>query len=226
MKKIGAIVAGVLVAVAAFVLYELGVITPDPRSDGGGSASGPMSAPSGEPSAEQALNKLDELRVEEESQASGYDRSAFPHWTSNVQDGCNTREAVLVRSGEGVEVGEDCDITSGTWHSAYDGETFTDPGDLDIDHMVPLKEGWRSGAHEWTTDKREQFANDMESDQLWAVSASSNRSKSDGDPSDWLPPLESMHCEYAVSWIEVKHVWDLSVDPDEEAALREVLASC
>ena len=71
-----------------------------------------------------------------------------------------------------------------------------------------------------------EFANDLESSQLWAVSASSNRSKGDADPANWLPPLESSHCDYVVSWIEVKHVWDLSVDPAEETALREVLESC
>jgi len=43
---------------------------------------------------------------------------------------------------------------------------------------VPLAEAWRSGASSWTTEKREDFANDLDGPQLIAVSSSSNRSNS------------------------------------------------
>lgn len=230
-SKIGGLVSAVVgvLAVAAFVLYQLGVIELDPErtaeprdgasaepGDGGGASS----------SVEQARQQMEELRVEEENDPPGYDRALFPHWDSGVQDNCTTRQVVLLREGEDVEVDDDCQPTAGSWYSPYDGETFSEAEDLDIDHMVALKEGWRSGAHAWTTEERGRFANDLDSSQLWAVSASTNRSKGDADPADWLPPLESSHCAYVVSWIEVKHVWDLTVDPDEEAALREVLSGC
>ncbi|CAL9580828.1 hypothetical protein SUDANB121_05055 [Nocardiopsis dassonvillei] len=224
-SKSGGIISAIVgaIIVAAFVLYQLGIIDLGTDGDAGGPQDGGTSAP--DTSVEQARTMLDELRVEAEEDPPGYDRALFPHWSR--QDGCDTRQTVLSRAGENVEMNEDCRAVSGSWYSAYDGETFTDPQDLDIDHMVPLKEGWRSGAHAWTTEERERFANDLESSpQLWAVSASSNRSKGDADPSDWMPPLESLHCEYAAAWIEVKHVWDLSVDPDEEAALRGVLDGC
>ncbi len=58
----------------------------------------------------------------------------------------------------------------------------TDDSAIDIDHIVPLSEAWKSGASGWTTAKREQFANDLSIAQLIAVSASSNRSKGDSDP--------------------------------------------
>lgn len=143
-----------------------------------------------------------------------------------MEGNCTTRQVVLLRDGEDVETDDNCQPVSGSWYSAFDGETFTDAQDIDIDHMVALKEGWRSGAHAWSTEERQRFANDLDSSQLWAVSASSNRSKGDADPANWLPPLESAHCDYVVSWIEVKHVWNLSADPEEEAALREVLDGC
>lgn len=225
-SKLGGIVSAVVgaIVVAAFVLYQAGIIDLG-LEDGAAGPDGGAPSPGGGASVEQARTMLDELRVEAEDDPPGYDRAVFPHWSS--QDGCDTRQTVLERSGENVEMNEDCRAVSGSWYSAYDGETFTDQQDLDIDHMVPLKEGWRSGAHAWTTEKREEFANDLESSpQLWAVSASTNRSKGDSDPADWMPPLESAHCEYAAAWIEVKHVWDLSVDPDEEAALRGVLDGC
>ncbi|MFE6309108.1 HNH endonuclease family protein [Nocardiopsis sp. NPDC057823] len=226
-SKLGGIISAVVgaIVVAAFVLYQLGIIDLGLEEDTGAPQDGAPSSPSGEVSVEQARTMLDELTVEAENDPPGYDRAMFPHWSS--QDGCDTRQTVLERSGENVEMNEDCRAVSGSWYSAYDGETFTDPQDLDIDHMVPLKEGWRSGAHAWTTEERERFANDLESSpQLWAVSATTNRSKGDADPADWMPPLESVHCEYAAAWIEVKHVWDLSVDTDEEAALRGVLDGC
>lgn len=51
-------------------------------------------------------------------------------------------EYVLKRDGEDVQVNNACESTSGTWKSPYDGATWTDAGDLDIDHMVPLKNAW------------------------------------------------------------------------------------
>lgn len=225
-SKLGGVataVIGVLV-VTLFVLHRVGVVDldllgEDTTSPSSGEASTELSG-------DRAQEQLSELRVEEEDDQPGYDRALFPHWNDNVEDNCTTRQVVLLRDGEDVEVGDDCQPDSGSWHSPYEGETFTDPQDIDIDHMVALKESWRSGAHAWTTEERQDFANDLETSQLWAVSASTNRAKGDADPADWLPPLESVHCDYVVSWIEVKHTWDLTVDPEEEEALREVLFNC
>ena len=216
-------VVGVLV-IAAFVLQQMGVID----LDTGGPSTEPQGSPGGASSSdiEQARQQMEELRVEDEEDPPGYDRALFPHWDSGVEDNCTTRQVVLLRDGEDVQTNDNCQPVSGSWYSPYDGETYTDAQDIDIDHMVALKEGWRSGAHAWSTEDRQKFANDLDSSQLWAVSASTNRSKGDADPGDWLPPLESSHCDYVVSWIEVKHVWDLTVDPAEETALREVLAGC
>ena len=151
---------------------------------------------------------------------------SLPHWDSGVEGTCTTRQVVLKHQGEDVQTGDDCQPISGTWTSTYDNETFTDPGEVDIDHLVALGEAWRSGAHAWTTQERQQFANDLDSPQLWAVSASSNRSKGDADPADWMPPNQDVHCEYVTAWIEVKHTWDLTVDPDEEQALHQTLQKC
>ncbi|MEU3019328.1 MULTISPECIES: HNH endonuclease family protein [unclassified Nocardiopsis] len=228
-SRLTAVVSTVIgvVVLAAFVLQQLGVIDlefgdpADPQgSPGGGSSS------AGSSDVDQARERLEEIRIEEEDDPPGYDRALFPHWDSGVQDNCSTRQVVLLRDGEDVQTNDNCQPVSGSWYSPYDGETFTEAQDIDIDHMVALKEGWRSGAHSWSTEERQKFANDLDSSQLWAVSASTNRAKGDADPANWLPPLESSHCDYVVSWIEVKHKWDLTADPDEEAALREVLAGC
>ncbi|MEV0976570.1 hypothetical protein [Streptomyces sp. NPDC049915] len=57
--------------------------------------------------------------------------------------------------------------------------------------MVPLAEAWDSGAWHWSPEEREAYANDLGDDRaLIAVSATSNRSKADQDPTTWLSPAE------------------------------------
>lgn len=51
-------------------------------------------------------------------------------------------EFVLERDGTNVVVNNACVAQSGSWRSKYDGETTTNASDLDIDHMVPLKNAW------------------------------------------------------------------------------------
>lgn len=170
---------------------------------------------------------LDGLRIEPET-PDGYDRALFKHWIDDDRNGCDTRREVLIaESTTPVVVGTGCSITGGTWFSAYDGATTTNASSFDIDHMVPLKEAWDSGAHSWDAATRQSFANDLSLDvSLIAVSASSNRSKSDRDPADWLPPSTGYHCTYVNSWIAVKKAWNLTVDQREHDALVEVLADC
>lgn len=169
--------------------------------------------------------ELDALTVGTWAPMTGYSRDRFEHWASQGH-GCNTRDVVLQRDGTGVTVGDDCDITAGTWVSSYDGTTFTDPSDLDIDHVVPLANAWRTGAAGWDDSQRSAFANDLTRPQLVAVSASSNRSKGDQDPSQWRPPSQDNWCTYAQSWITVKAYWHLSVTADEKIALAEMLGTC
>jgi Protein of unknown function (DUF1524) len=59
---------------------------------------------------------------------------------------------------------------------------------VDIDHIVPPANAWRSGAKRWSRKRRRSSANDLTDSQLIAVSASSNRSKGDQGPEAWEPP--------------------------------------
>lgn len=187
---------------------------------------GPAQAePPAPPSASEAKTMLDGLSEKAEGSMDGYDREKFPHW-ADQGDGCDTREAVLKRDGEGVETGSDCYPSSGTWTSPYDDGKWTDPSDVDIDHMVPLAEAWTSGASDWTQDKRGELANDLKISQLLAVTDNVNQSKSDRDPAEWLPPKESFHCDYARMWIWVKDTYGLTADSAEKGALTEALGTC
>jgi len=158
----------------------------------------------------------------------GYDRDLFRHWSDADGDGCDTRREVLIaESVTPVTVGGSCSLNGGEWVSAFDGVRTTDPSTFDVDHFVPLKEAWDSGADAWDETRREGFANDIEyAGSLIAVSASSNRSKGASDPAEWLPPNGGYHCQYVITWVEVKLLWDLSADTVEIAALKNYGAGC
>jgi hypothetical protein len=159
-------------------------------------------------------------------QIGGYSRNLFKHWIDVDKDGCNTRYEVLIA--EAIvkpKVGARCYLTGGKWRSPYDGKVFTNPTGLDIDHMVPLAEAWRSGAWAWTAAQRMDFANDLDdSRSLLAVTASLNRSKGDRDVAAWLPI--KAQCNYISNWIAVKWRFDLTVDPAEGEFLQNKITDC
>ncbi|NLU70524.1 HNH endonuclease family protein [Streptomyces sp. HNM0574] len=192
---------------------------------GGGSSGESPAAPGGSEPAGDPGKRLDGLTVAPRGSMDGYDRDKYPHWISQG-DGCDTREAVLKRDGDGVETGSDCYPERGSWTSPYDGEKWTDPSDVDIDHVVPLAHSWISGADEWTDEERRTFANDLKGKQLLAVTDNVNQEKSDKAPDQWRPPLKSYWCRYASDWIDVKHQYELTVTESEKAALRKMLARC
>jgi hypothetical protein len=177
------------------------------------------------PSESTARSQLASLTVAADGSQSGYSRDKFPHW-SNQGDNCNTREVVLERDGTNVGTGTDCYPTSGSWFSPYDGATWTNPTDVDIDHVVPLAEAWRSGASSWTTAQRAAFANDLDDPQLIAVTDNVKQAKGDQAPEDWKPPLTGYWCTYARMWIGVKYSWHLTVESVEVSALNDMLDRC
>ncbi|SNY04139.1 HNH endonuclease family protein [Paractinoplanes atraurantiacus] len=183
----------------------------------------PTSKP-GSGSAKDASAQLGKLTVAKAGSMAGYKREQFPHWRDTGSN-CDVRDSVLKRDGKNVKF-SGCNVVAGTWISFYDGQVLNSPTKVDIDHMVPLANAWRSGASKWTTAKRGDFANDLDDPQLIAVSASSNRSKGDQDPSTWKPSETSSWCEYAKDWIAVKSKWKLTVTEKEKSALDDMLRKC
>ncbi|GGK43822.1 hypothetical protein GCM10010124_40830 [Pilimelia terevasa] len=171
-----------------------------------------------------AARALAELRVAAPGTMAGYSRERFRHW-KRVGRGCDVRDSVLRRDGLSVRA-DGCNVTSGRWLSTYDRRTVTRIDEVDVDHVVPLANAWRSGAAAWTDGQREAFANDLTRPQLIAVSAAANRSKGDRDPAEWTPPSRQAWCTYAVSWVAVKRHWKLTVTGAERSALSRLLATC
>ncbi len=171
------------------------------------------------------------LEVSRPGSMAGYDREDFPHWSDAQEFGwrvpdsaCDVREAALIRDGEEVSVGEGCDVESGRWLDPYTTRTYTDPLDIDIDHLVPLANAYRSGASNWDGAERELYANDP--DNLLSVEDNANQEKGDKGPEAWKPPNRTIWCSYAKRWIGVKSKYDLTINPQERAALKQMLSSC
>lgn len=156
----------------------------------------------------------------------GYDRDRFKHWIDADKDGCDTRAEVLIS--EAIvkpKIGAKCKLTGGKWRSPYDEKTYTSATKLDVDHLVPLAEAWRSGAWSWSDQRRMEFANDIDDEwTLVAVTASVNRSKSDRDISAWLPKKNV--CQYLRGWVITKAKYELTVDAQEAKVIAKYYDSC
>jgi hypothetical protein len=162
----------------------------------------------------------------EREQGAGYNRELFGYGSPIDGFGCRTRALVLIRDSltpPQIDRGG-CAVVAGDWFSTYDGLTSSDPGDIEIDHVVALKEAWDSGANAWSADRLEAFSNDVVDDRtLRAVTGEVNQAKSDNDPTNWLPPAPDAVCGYLADWVSIKARWGLSMDESEHGRIRNLL---
>ena len=160
-----------------------------------------------------------------------YVRADWKHWIDEDGDCQDTRAEVLIAESS-VSVtfqdGNKCKkVVAGQWADPYSGSVFTVAKDVDVDHMVPLKNAHVSGGWLWTWARRREYANDLSApDHLIAVSNSLNRSKGHRGPDGWKPPNKSYWCEYARNWEKIKLRWDLSMTPAEREAVEEMKGTC
>lgn len=151
----------------------------------------------------------------------------FGGWRDADHDGQDTRAEVLIDESKSPVHFKDANKTkvlSGKWHCPYSNKNFTTPESLDIDHLVPLKEVYESGAWKWTQDRRVRYANYLErKNHLIAVYYKENRSKGDQDPAEWLPSNEAYHKQYVRDWCDIKARWGLCADPKEAEEVKKVL---
>lgn len=159
-----------------------------------------------------------------------YRRSLYRHWIDADGDCQDTRQEVLVRDASAeVEFRRprDCVVTRGVWHDPYTGQSYREPRQLDIDHVVPLKNAHESGAWAWSKEKRQEYANFLaDRRHLLAVKGSENRKKGEKGPDRYLPPDSSFHCDYVRIWDKIKRDWQLEMTEKEKEAVQHVLASC
>lgn len=150
----------------------------------------------------------------------------FTGWLNDYRDeSClNIRGLVLEsQSLDEVEYGgaRGCTVVSGKWYDPYTDSYFKDPvKDLQIDHMVPLKHAYQSGAYEWSKEKRCLYSNFRWSDyHLIPTYGKENSKKSDRSPVGYLPSHKGYVCEYLKNWLKVKAIWNLRVNPSEKKVI-------
>ncbi|MYC29396.1 MAG: DUF1524 domain-containing protein [Chloroflexi bacterium] len=159
-----------------------------------------------------------------------YSRMDWKHWVDVDGDCQDTRAEVLIaESSAATAFASDrgCRVIAGSWSGLYTGRRFSDAAELDIDHLVPLKNAHLSGGWRWDAERKEDYANSMEANyHLVAVYKGENRAKGARGPEEWQPPDESYHCLYALQWIGVKAAWGLTATAAEWSALEEMLSKC
>lgn len=158
-----------------------------------------------------------------------YLRSLYKHWIDVDNDCQDSRQEVLIRDSIGrvnLDTAQ-CVVKQGQWVDPYTGKSFREPRQLDVDHMVPLKNAHESGAWKWSAEKRQEFANYLaDRRHLLAVKASENRKKGAKGPDRYLPPDSTLHCEYVQDWVRIKRTWGLSLTASEQRSVTKISASC
>ncbi|MFD0437247.1 HNH endonuclease family protein [Streptomyces chartreusis] len=226
------LLAAGLVLAGALAASACGPLTVPGSTAEAAPAHGPAAAGRG-----TALGQLNDLTVRAQSTLAGYSRDAFgPAWSDagTVEmsgNFCPTRQDVLARDlDDVVRAGDGCTVLSGVLHDRYTGRTIDFKRGprtsmaVQIDHIVPLALGWRSGARELTAEQKLNYANDPEN--VIATGGSTNAGKGAKDAAAWMPPRAEAHCWYATAQVRVKTKYRLSVTPAEKAALRTALESC
>ena len=179
---------------------------------------------------ERATAIIETLAVKGRAAKTGYDRSSFSHWRDPDRNGCDARNDILRRDLTNLVFKSDsngCKVLGGVLADPYSGKNidFVFGASLvDIDHVVALSNAWQTGAFQFTSEIRLQFANDPLN--LLAVSASLNRQKGDGDAATWLPPTKSYRCQYVARQIAVKKKYGLWLTKPEKVAMSTLLAKC
>ena len=125
------------------------------------------------------------------------------------------------------ETDRECRVATGQWWAPHLGHHLGNPGHMDLDHHVPLKNAHLSGGWAWTPEEKERYANYLgDPDHLVAISPRHNRSKGARGPEEWAPPDDAQWCEYATDWAEIKERWDLTMTQVESEIVMDMLGTC
>lgn len=153
-------------------------------------------------------------------------KNDFGSWVAQKKmDPClNTRGVVLKKFSQvDVEMkAGSCTVVAGQWDDPYSGIVFTNAKDIQIDHVVPLKNAYMSGAWGWSKKMKCLYANFLgNSHHLLPVSGHENQSKGDRAPDRYLPPNKSYLCEYLKNWLMIKFTWNLNMTSAEAQKVSE-----
>ncbi len=173
------------------------------------------------------LLQIEKKQVQFPLPAEKYDRQKqFGGWINFRDDtSClDTRGLVLQRDSKDAVAVVNCRVMQGRWLDPYTEKTFESSSQIQIDHVVPLKHAYMTGAFEWTNHKRCQFANYMGNEfHLRSVNGTENLRKGDRSPREYVPPNQNFTCEYVKNWLEIKYLWNLRLTPKEVVRIHEIV---
>lgn len=153
----------------------------------------------------------------------------FGRWVNDpTDDSCyNTRGLVLERDSQtpvSVSPNNHCKVEGGTWLDPYTNKKVKLAKEIQIDHIVPLKNAYNSGAFKWDQRTRCLYANYLGNDyHLLSVQGHENMSKGDRSPADYMPPLQEFRCTYLKIWLKVKLTWGLNMSDYEADGVAEAI---
>ena len=166
---------------------------------------------------EAVVKQLRTVRVvADRPTVTGYKREHFDVWAGSAD--CNTRHKVLAAWFGGSA----CSLDDGSPREIPDPYTGDPVGahEVDIDHIYPLAAAWDFGAYAWDSERRRQFANDIETN-LVPTRSAVNRDKGDASPAEWLPE-DAKACDYSHRYLAVAIKWDLPVSSADWTAMATV----
>ncbi|MBC7421133.1 MAG: HNH endonuclease [Bdellovibrio sp.] len=159
-----------------------------------------------------------------------YDRTGqFGRWINDSNDDVcfNTRAKVLVRDSiKNVSFKDNnhCVVQSGAWKDPYTTATIKESKAVQIDHFVPLKNAYLSGAYKWSFRARCLYANYLGYDfHLLSVDGIQNMKKGDRSPANYMPPNQGYTCTYVRNWLAIKMVWGLTMTDEEATAIHKII---
>jgi hypothetical protein len=168
----------------------------------------------------------------------GYKRDDFgqtwsdDHAGPGGHNGCDTRNDMLASQLTGVHyrAKSKCVVIAGVLPAdPYTGRRIefrkADAAKLQIDHIYPLARAWDLGASTWPQQRRVDFAND-ETANLIVVDGSSNASKSDQGPGEWLPLNRTYRCTYVLRYLQVAAKYALPVTTADRTAATTITRTC
>lgn len=202
---------------------------PDTSSGDSSSSSPSSSSPSPSPSTstdttESALEaKLNTLQVKDADKSS-YSSADYAHWMT--QHGtCDTRDVVLGKYGFSNDA-KTCTAQQKdgfSYTDPYTNKKVSDPDELTIDYIIPLKYANAHNGAAWDKGRKQQFANDMKN--LVATSTKNSTTRASRSPSTWMPD-KTYTCAYATSWIDVASSYGISITSSDKSSLKTAISSC
>jgi hypothetical protein len=150
-------------------------------------------------------------------------------WDDADGDCLRTRDELLLSQSRipATMTANGCKVVAGEWSDPYTGRTFTRADQLQVDHLVPLKEAHLSGGFLWSQDQKRRFAEDVVGGELVLTSKGGNSAKGDKDPGKgWVPTDTKLMCAYLSRWIGIKRRWSLAMDQYEATTIRALLTRC